>query len=167
FAPSSISLGLHWHHFDQPILPPIIHVEDLQTTTVQANKVLVYLPFEEIKSLSPLFKPFTRHEFYFYHPDFHAALDQDHLHFRPLSVQKFQEDLHSSAAVICSAGFELPSECIHLGKKLLVKPVKNQMEQASNGLALEQLGLGKNTQELTTTVIGEWLHSDMKSSGLR
>src|SRR5690606_19081886 len=140
---------------------------NLQATMIEVTIVLVCLLYEETKILSPLSKPFTRHEFYFYPPDFHAALDQDHLHFRPLSVQKFQEDLHSSAAVICSAGFELPSECIHLGKKLLVKPVKNQMEQASNGLALEQLGLGKNTQELTTTVIGEWLHSDMKSSGLR
>src|SRR5690606_24546422 len=102
-----------------------------------------------------------------YHPDFHAALDQDHLHFRPLSVQKFQEDLHSSAAVICSAGFELPSECIHLGKKLLVKPVKNQMEQASNGLALEHLGLGKNTRELSTAVISEWLNSKSEFGGIR
>jgi uncharacterized protein (TIGR00661 family) len=167
FAPSSISIGLHWHHFDQPILPPIIHVDELDKGLVQENKVLVYLPFEEMKSLSPLFKPFGDYEFYFFHPEFHAPLDQDHLHFRPLSVQQFQADLHSCAAVICSAGFELPSECIHLGKKLLVKPVKNQMEQASNGLALEQLGLGKNTQELTPEVIGEWLNSDRKSNGLR
>lgn len=167
FAPSKISIGLHWHHFDQPILPPIIHVDDLNRLAVQANKVLVYLPFEEMKSLPPLFKPFGDYEFYFYHPEFHAPLDQDHLHFRPLSVQQFQNDLHSSAAVICSAGFELPSECIHLGKKLLVKPVKNQMEQASNGLALEQLGLGKNTHELTPAIIGEWLRSDMETSGTR
>lgn len=167
FAPSKISIGLHWHHFDQPILPPIIHVDDLNLSAVQENKVLVYLPFEEMKSLSPLFKPFGDYEFYFYHPAFHAPLDQDHLHFRPLSVQQFQNDLHSSAAVICSAGFELPSECIHLGKKLLVKPVKNQMEQASNGLALEQLGLGKNTQELTHEVIGQWLRSDIGTSGTR
>lgn len=48
-----------------------------------------------------------------------------------------------------------------------MKPVKNQMEQASNGLALEQLGLGKNTQELTTDIIGDWLNSDRKSNGLR
>lgn len=167
FAPSKISIGLHWHHFDQPILPPIIHVDDVNQEPVQANKVLVYLPFEVASSLAPLFKSFKDYEFYFYHPEFYTPLDQDHLHFRPLSVQKFQADLHSSAAVICSAGFELPSECIHLGKKLLVKPVKNQMEQASNGLALEQLGLGKNTRELTSAVIGEWLHSDIPSPGTR
>ena len=166
FAPSQISLGLHWHHFNQAILPPIIDVDDLEVG-VQTNKVLVYLPFEEMESLSPLFKSFKDYEFYFYHSEFHTPLDQEHLHFRPLSVQQFQADLHSSAAVICSAGFELPSECIHLGKKLLVKPVKNQMEQASNGLALEQLGLGKNTQELTTAIIGEWLNSEMQSNGLR
>jgi len=59
--------------------------------------------------------------------------------------------------VICGAGFELPSECIQFGKKLLVKPVKNQMEQASNAAALVQLGLGESMQTFDAETIKRWL----------
>ncbi|WP_029795320.1 MJ1255/VC2487 family glycosyltransferase, partial [Vibrio parahaemolyticus] len=30
FAPSQHQLGLHWYHFDQPLLPPIVHTLDNQ-----------------------------------------------------------------------------------------------------------------------------------------
>jgi len=59
--------------------------------------------------------------------------------------------------VICSAGFELPSEAIQLGKKILVQPVAGQMEQASNALALTQLGYGSATNVLSEAAIGRWL----------
>ena len=46
-----------------------------------------------------------------------------------IPIEGFQQDLHRCEGVICSAGFELPSEAIQLGKKLLVQPVAGQMEQ--------------------------------------
>jgi uncharacterized protein (TIGR00661 family) len=159
FAPADINIGLHWHHFDQPILPPIIHVNGQGDAPVQENKVLVYLPFDTEATFAPVFSLFTDHEFYFYHPDYKQANDVGNLHRRPLSVQLFQDDLQTSAAVICGAGFELPSECIQFGKKLLVKPVKNQMEQASNAVALVQLGLGQSMKELDVAIIKRWLQT--------
>jgi hypothetical protein len=59
--------------------------------------------------------------------------------------------------VICSAGFELPSEAIHLGKKLLVQPVAGQMEQKSNARALEQLGYGTAAKYFDVETLGKWL----------
>jgi hypothetical protein len=59
--------------------------------------------------------------------------------------------------VICSAGFELPSEAIHLGKKLLVQPVAGQMEQKSNALALEKLGYGTATRKFDVETLSKWL----------
>ena len=41
FAPAQIQLGLHWHHFNQPILPPIIDEAEHNADT-EANKELVY-----------------------------------------------------------------------------------------------------------------------------
>lgn len=159
FSPATTNIGLHWHHYDAPILPPIIHIEALNIP-VEKNKVMVYLPFESVLIFKPLFHLFQDFQFYFYHPEFTAPENHEHLHFRPLSVHQFQQDLQSSELVICSAGFELPSECIHLGKRLLVKPLKNQMEQVSNAAALETLRLGEATNELTQEVIGNWLYSE-------
>jgi uncharacterized protein (TIGR00661 family) len=157
FAPTDISIGLHWHHFNQPLLPPIIYVDDACDAEIQKNKVLVYLPFDDETVIETLLSRFPAYEFYIYHPEYKQEIEKRNIHKCPLSVHNFHYDLKTSDAVICGAGFELPSECIHFGKKVLVKPVKNQMEQESNAAALEQLGLGKCMKELNARVIGDWL----------
>jgi uncharacterized protein (TIGR00661 family) len=155
FAPGRINIGLHWHHFNQPILPPIIHF-DVDATAVIDRKILVYLPFENQTNLIAVLQAFTDFQFYLYAPE-HAETDNGNIHLRPFSVDGFQYDLKSASAVMCNAGFELPSECLQLGKKLLVKPVHNQMEQASNVLALERLGLADSMQHVDALVIARWL----------
>ncbi|MEO0444370.1 MAG: glycosyltransferase family protein, partial [Pseudomonadota bacterium] len=45
FAPASMRLGLHWHHFGQNILPPIADTHE-QAIDVIDNKIIVYLGFE-------------------------------------------------------------------------------------------------------------------------
>lgn len=70
FAPTEHSIGLHWYHFEQPILPPIVHtlVGEQQTKTAQ-DFTLVYLPFEDLESISELLMKFISHNFVCYHPD--------------------------------------------------------------------------------------------------
>jgi uncharacterized protein (TIGR00661 family) len=65
FAPASIGLGLHWHHFGQPILPPIIETPP-EPERVLGNKILVYLPFEDIRATVSLLQRFTAFQFYVY-----------------------------------------------------------------------------------------------------
>ena len=40
YAPVDVGVGLHWHHFGQPILPPIIETPTV-TKAVISNKVVV------------------------------------------------------------------------------------------------------------------------------
>lgn len=155
FAPVSLPIGLHWHHFNQPILPPL--VESSHYPNISTPKVyLVYLPFRELDDILPTLREFTGYDFFIYQPVSHAY-DINHIHVRPFSREGFQQDLHRCEGVICSAGFELPSEAIHLGKKILVQPVAGQMEQQSNAIALEKLGYGRATMQLDATTLGEWL----------
>lgn len=155
FAPGDVNIGLHWHHFGQQILPPIIHFERDDTLVID-NRILVYLPFEEQQPLIAMLRYLPVWDFYLYAPG-HVWIDDGNIHLRPLSVAGFQHDLKTSAAVICNAGFELPSEALQLGKKLLVKPLHNQMEQASNALALERLGLATVMQQVDAALIRDWL----------
>lgn len=76
---------------------------------------------------------------------------------RPTSLLGFQTDLANCSAVLCNAGFELSSECLALGKRLLVKPLGRQMEQSSNALALQSLGYGEVTTNLDVQTIRRWL----------
>lgn len=155
FAPVNLPIGVHWHHFNSNILPPIIDVK--ATTNVVPNHILVYFPFQTLEELIRLVEPFSEYNFYIYHA-VKEAKDHDHIHIRPFSRDGFQRDLHNTAGVICGAGFELPSEAIQLGKKLLVQPVGGQMEQMSNALALHQLGLASVSNSFNHQQLSEWLN---------
>ncbi|SEM80166.1 MJ1255/VC2487 family glycosyltransferase [Nitrosomonas marina] len=156
FAPVDIGVGLHWHHFDQPILPPIIDTPDI-AKRVQKNKIVVYLPFENQQKLIQILAPFRNFEFniYSFVPDLTQRIE--HIHCKPLSLHGFQKDLHDCAGIICNAGFELASESLYLGKKILVKPVHAQMEQTSNAAALVELGYGHMMNKIDPKIIEQWL----------
>ncbi len=155
FAPATIRLGLHWHHFGQAILPPIADTHPYQAK-ILANKILVYLGFEQTDAVIQFLAPFTNYDFFIYGP-VKQAEDYGNIHLRPLSRDGFQRDLADCNGVITNAGFELASEAIHLGKKLLVKPLKGQMEQLSNAVALEKLNLGLSMTAMDTKVLHRWL----------
>jgi uncharacterized protein (TIGR00661 family) len=157
FAPATIGVGLHWHHFGQPILPPIIETPEFPKQT-QANKIIVYLPFEDPLAVINLLCPFENYEFHIYSPE--AIVSKyKHIICKTLSRQGFQQDLYDSVGIISNAGFELASESLQLGKKILVKPLHSQMEQISNAAALTELGYGHTMYDLNSGVIEDWLHN--------
>ncbi len=73
------------------------------------------------------------------------------------SYQGFKDNLTRTRGVICNSGFELISECLHLGLPILAKPIQGQMEQQSNALALEQLQLADIMHFLDEDLVGKWL----------
>ncbi|SFD18368.1 MJ1255/VC2487 family glycosyltransferase [Pseudoalteromonas denitrificans] len=146
FAPVKFPIGLHWHHFDSPILPPIVDVK-LHSTDIIGNKVLVYLPFEDQSYIVKFLTQFPQYEFYLYGPGLQFN-NVSNVHTREPCLVGFKNDLMSCKKVICNAGFELVSECIHLGIDVLVKPLAGQMEQISNAKALTHLGLGRTMNSI-------------------
>lgn len=156
FAPTQHHLGLHWYHFQQPILPPIVHTPT-QIDNQKHDFILVYLPFEALPAISDLLQRFANRHFICYHPEVTEMSQQEHLTFMPLSYQNFQRDLHACHGVIANGGFELPSEALTLGKKLLLKPLDGQFEQMSNVATLESLGLASSMQWLDPSIVRTWL----------
>jgi uncharacterized protein (TIGR00661 family) len=157
FAPVDIGVGLHWHHFGQPVLPPIIETKEL-TTAIIKNKIIVYLPFEDTREVITHLLPFNQFEFHIYTPDV-VQSQADHIICKPLSREGFQLDFADCAGVISNAGFELASEALQMGKKILAKPLHAQMEQISNAAALQQLGYGHIMYDMDTKAIDHWLHN--------
>ncbi len=155
FAPGSEYLGLHWHHFGQPILPPIIDLRE-RSLPVKDNQVLVYLGFEDPAEVILLLHKFPQQKFVYY-GEFSERRVEQNITLCPLSVKGFKHELAQSRGVICNAGFELASEALHLGKRLLVKPLHGQMEQLSNALALTSLKLGQRMENLSEAAIRDWL----------
>lgn len=154
FAPTQHRVGLHWHHFDQPILPPLI--EQQKGLPVIDNKILVYMGFEHLDDIIRFVKPFTDFEFHIY-AKVDDKQDLGHIKVNPLSHEAFHRDLQDSAGVISNAGFELASECLMLGKKLLIKPLLGQYEQLSNALALQALKRATVINQLDQAMLEAWL----------
>ncbi len=160
FAPVTQAIGLHWHHFGHPILPPILDVhKPAKMPAIVRNKIVVYLPWENPERVLALLAPFKDYNFYVYHPTFKDE-DNGHLRKRKISRLGFKEDLFSAWGVIANCGFELLSECLYLGKRVLTKPLDGQMEQYSNAAALEQLGYAETMTRLDAVKVGAWLKTN-------
>jgi uncharacterized protein (TIGR00661 family) len=157
FAPVQQAVGLHWFHFGYPILPPII--ESLKPDK-DTGEILVYLPFESPHAIYELLSRFKSVRFICFHPDFSIPVEQNNLRFMPLGRDSFIQVLKSCDGVICNAGFELAAEALTLGKRLLLKPLQGQFEQASNGMTLELLGLAHVMQSLDPGLVRQWLNSE-------
>lgn len=157
FAPADVYLGLHYHHFGAPLLPPMV-APALPDAGFDPQLVVVYLNFEDPAAVLELLRPFDRYRFAVYGP-YSTPERLGHIQLNPLSRSRFGGDLARAVGVICNAGFELSSEALHLGKKLLVKPLLGQMEQTSNTAALEQLGWATSMVTLDRKVLGQWLEA--------
>lgn len=157
FAPVDIALGLHWHQFGQEILPPIAPVGNAHGE-VQAGQYLVYLPFESVEDVNALLRHFPGYQFCSYHPEATPG-QHGHVNWHRPDREGFLRALHEAEGVICNAGFELASEVLQLGRKLLVKPLAGQSEQLSNALALSMLGYAGTMRTLDSARLGNWFAS--------
>lgn len=153
--PADTKIPTHYHHFDQPILPPF--KANMEAGETDPKKILVYLNFENLESTATLLKDFKDHEFYIYNAEVDTPSDEGNLHFRPLSKEGFKADFQTSAGVITNAGFMTTAEALQMGKKILVKPAIGQKEQESNVIALEELGYASSMRDLDSGIVREWL----------
>jgi uncharacterized protein (TIGR00661 family) len=160
FAPASLPAGAHWDSFGAPLLPPTVdpEIRALARGPLEADLILVYAGFEPLDRLIPLLQQFPRHRFHVYARI--AGERQDgNVTVRPISRPRFMADLARCAGVITNAGFTLTSECLHLGIAVLVQPLPGQLEQESNAVALERLGLGTVSRSLQRQDVQRWLET--------
>lgn len=156
FAPAQLAVGLHWAPFSPCLLPPVIDVA-LQPAPEQSPLVVVYLPFEDAAAVAAMLASHAGWQFACYHPQALQMHSTRQLQWHLPQREQFECDLRRCVGVIANSGFELPSEALHLGKKLLVKPLVGQFEQQSNALALRQLGLASSMARLDNAAVADFL----------
>jgi uncharacterized protein (TIGR00661 family) len=106
---------------------------------LSSNDILVYFPFCDKTHLIEWFAPHSEYNFHIFHGSDEPS-GYSNIHLYAFSRSHFQEKQRICAGVITAAGFELPSEALQLGQKLLRLPLDNQMEQQSNAKALAEIG---------------------------
>lgn len=161
FAPADFAVGQHWFPYEYNVLPPII--DSTLKPKEKSGKYLVYLPFEDQQKVLAILNQIKGHQFIQYSSEL-MPQSRGNVEQKTACVHGFKQDLMAAEGVICNSGFELNSECIHLGLPILTKPLSGQMEQASNALALEQLELGSILETLEPQTITSWLNKEKTRS---
>jgi uncharacterized protein (TIGR00661 family) len=158
FAPVAVPAGTHWAPFEAPLLPPSIDpaVLSLARGDIDQGLFVVYLGFEPLGKVIPLLRQFPQARFHLYARVSNES-NEANVNVRPISRPRFLADLAVCRGVIANAGFTLTSECLQLGIAVLVKPLTDQLEQESNAVALERLGLGSVSTRLARADIAAWL----------
>lgn len=161
YTPVRTAVGLHWHRFGGANLPPTISPDLVAAAAVgpapsEAARILVYLPAESEESIVSLLGRLSNRRFVAYRP-VPAPAERGNVSIRPYDRVAFVDDLVACSGVITNAGFSLASEALHLGRRLLVQPIRRHPEQYLNGRALAALGLGTVVERLTVEDIERWI----------
>ncbi|MFQ3217747.1 MAG: hypothetical protein ACJAUL_000049 [Paraglaciecola sp.] len=139
FAPTGIQLGVHWYHFGCSIMPPFINAQE--SRGARGHQYLAYLPFEDLDDIDTLLDPLAEYEFVCFHPNVTTQHKTGHITWCHPAKDKFARIMQNCSGVIANGGFDPASECLHFGKKLLIKPLFGQFEQLCNTKILVQLRL--------------------------
>lgn len=141
YAPTTHHIGFHFDRYDDFIYTPVIRSEIRQLTSTNLGHYTVYLPAIDDKDLVPILKqiPQVRWEVFSKHTK--IAYADGNVFVEPVNNEKFNQSMASCEGVLTGGGFEGPAEALHLGKKLLVAPMRFQYEQQCNAYALKQFGL--------------------------
>jgi uncharacterized protein (TIGR00661 family) len=164
YAPTSQWYGLHFKEYEDWIFTPIIRQEIRTTTRTKGQHYTVYLPsygdgkiltiLSQIKHIS--WEVFSKHN--------QTRFFWRNCTVRPITNEAFVQSMADSRGVLCGAGFETPAEALHMGKKLMVVPMKGQYEQQCNAAALKQMGVTviKSVKTKHLDKIRAWVDCDAK-----
>ena len=157
-------MSFHFERYDSNIYTPVIRKSIRDARVVNGDHYTVYLPAYDDKKLVPLltkikgvsWQVFSKHAKKPYH--------SGRLSVYPVNKGAFATSVASSKGVLCGAGFETPAEALYMGKKLLVLPIKSQLEQHYNAEALKRMGVPvlKKLKKSNLEKIQSWIDSDIR-----
>lgn len=159
YAPIKLPIGIHWRQFHKNIIPPII-AKNPNSIEDSKQNIVVYLPFHSTDEIIKLFHNFSDYNFNIFHND-RPKGHFGHLTFHPFSRDMFNQYTAKCGGIISNAGFELPSEALQMGKKILVEPMHGQSEQISNANMLGQFNWCQTTKKIEAEHIKAWLENDV------
>ena len=161
YAPSATGYGFNFIALGENIFTPLIrrHIREL-TPTIKAHYT-VYLPaYSDAVLVRHLSKfPAIRWEVFSKHTEAPSVANNISIH--TIQSESFSRSIAACQGVICGAGFETIAEAIHLGKKILVIPMRMQYEQYCNSHDASALGATtiKKLGKKQYTEIENWLHN--------
>jgi len=164
YAPVEKYVSFHFDRYDNNMFTPVIRNAVRKSKIETKDHYTVYLPAYDDKKLVPLLTRIPQVRWHIFSKHAKKPYHVGKLSVYPVSKDEFAASMTSATGVLCGAGFETPAEALYLGKKLLVVPMKSQLEQHYNAASLKQLGVPvlKKVKKKSLEKIIEWLDTDAR-----
>lgn len=141
YAPAQQKLAYFYEPFAPGIHTPYISPALRQLPAADEGFILVYLPACHHSYIESVTRLFPFHRWKVFSKRLKQAYHTHNARFFPVEAAAFQQALVSCSGLVCAAGFGTTSEALHLGKKMLVVPMKAQLEQRFNARWLAGKGI--------------------------
>ena len=162
YAPVEKYVSFHFERYDKNIYTPVIRSAVRECKNTEKEHYTVYLPSYDDKKLVPLLAKIPKIKWHIFSKHAKKPYHIGKLSVFPVNKDEFAESMTSAKGVLCGAGFETPAEALYLGKKLMVVPMKSQLEQHYNVASLKQLGVPvlKKMRKKNIEKILDWIETD-------
>jgi len=129
--------------YDSFIYNPIIRKSIVESTPIEGEHILVYLPQYEDRMLIEVFNQITNLKFHLFSKTAKISMDWGNVSVFSINApnKMFDISLINCKGVITAGGFQLTSEALYLGKRLMCIPIGGQYEQLCNAAALRNIGV--------------------------
>lgn len=166
YAPVEKYVSFHFERYDSNIFTPVIRNSIRQQKNQTKEHYTVYLPSYDDRKLVQLLSKIPLVKWHIFSKHTKKAYQVGMLSVYPVDKNEFTSSMTSSKGILCGAGFETPAEALFLGKKLMVVPMKSQLEQHYNAAALKQLGVPvlRKIKKSTIEIITQWIDTDARVS---
>lgn len=164
YAPVDNHVSFHFERYDKNIFTPVIRASVRNSKNQTKDHYTVYLPAYDDRDLVPLLAKIPLVNWHIFSKHAKKAYHIGKLSVFPVDKDEFAASMTSSKGVLCGAGFETPAEALYLGKKLMIVPMKSQLEQFYNAASLKQLGVPvlKKIKKSSIKKISEWIDTEAR-----
>jgi uncharacterized protein (TIGR00661 family) len=164
YAPAFIHFGFHFSRYSRNIFTPVIRSDIRSAEQCNLGHYTVYLPAYDDAALIDILGKIPQVEWHVFSKHNKVRMQVNHITIHPIDQDEFLKSFVSCNGILCGAGFETPAEALHMGKKLMVVPMRNQYEQQFNAVALKTLGVPviKKLKISQVAAIAEWVESDYR-----
>lgn len=162
YAPTTYNYGFHFKRLDGTIFTPIIRKQVRELTPSNEGHYTVYLPSYDDSQILKWLKKMPAINWQVFSKNSKKDIQIKNIRITPINTDLFLKSMASAEGVLCNAGFGTASEALFLKKKLMVIPMKKQLEQAYNAQMLQEMGIAviKKLNADTIPKIRKWLNDD-------
>jgi uncharacterized protein (TIGR00661 family) len=162
YAPTTYNYGFHFKRLDGTIFTPIIRKQVRELIPTNEGHYTVYLPSYDDNQILKWLRKMPAINWQVFSKNSKKDIQIKNIRITPIDTDLFLKSMASAEGVLCNAGFGTASEALFLKKKLMVIPMKKQLEQAYNAQMLQEMGVAviKKLNNDTIPKIRKWLNDD-------